>query len=486
MGKTSQRIIGNAVWQLIQRIGGRLLSYVLTVFMARRLGTEQYGLYVYAVSFVNLFSVVADYGISMLFIRDIARKRFSHAEYIGNVTLFKLLLSALTLLLIWCAMHFMAKDTSTHTVITVIALYLIVDKMGTFFGCIFQAFEKMAYNTVIELIQRVVVLLVCIPILFGGYGIEHVCFVLLAGGILHTIIKFALVQIRFVPFTLQFSRTIWMHVLRRGFPLAIIASISMVYYNIDMVMLKHFHGKEEVGWYGVGYQLFFSLATISGSFLSAIFPVMSRFYTQERKHMGMIFRKCFKVIAAFGVPVAVGGILLSRPCILLLYGNNFQQSTEILKIFFCILPFSLLNGLAGYFLTSINREKFISLIISATTAMNIILNVLLIPRFHYYGAACATVVSEITFFICALSVVPKEFRSIPVFAILRIFLASLAMGAGVYALGLFVPDLFVRIGAGGMLYGVVVLLLGILDNDDRRILRSAFLRKTGNLGGDKR
>ena len=473
MGQTARRILENSVWQIIQRIGGQLLAYVLVIFMARKLGAEQYGTYIYAVSFANIFMIFADYGLSLLFIRDLARSRYDTSAYISNVSLLKLLLSALTISVIFAAVRIAEVDTANQNIILIIALYLVIDRLGSFLGCVFQAFEKMSYNAIIELAQRTLVLAACTLLLLGGKGILAICFVLLFSSFLHCASKVFLVHLYFAPFSMTFKKAIWKEVLREGFPLALVAAISVIYYNADVIILEHIHGQKVVGWYGVSYQLFFAVSTVSGSFLSAIYPVMSRTYSHERDHLGVLFNKCFKLIAGIGVPMSVGSLILRSELIRTLYGDAYQVSSDILAILSGIIVFSLLSGLFGYLLTSMDRQKSLAWALLATTILNIVLNLMLIPSYSYYGAAWSTVASQLVLFVITLMMIPGEFRKIPVWAIFKILTTSALMGIIVYLAGQQFSNLILLIAIGAAIYAVLFFFCGVLDVDDRRILLSA-------------
>ena len=472
MGETSRRIIGNGIWQLIQRIGGQLLAYAFVVLVARHLGVEQYGTYVYAVSFVNLFIVLADYGIPMLAVRDMARSRYNTSVYVSNIGLLKLFLVAATFSVIYAAMKITAAGESDQQIIIIIALYFMVDGIGTFFGCVFQAIEKMSYNAIIEILQRLFILSLSSYLLYSGQGLVVICWILFLSALLHSLTKAILVHFGFARLTFSFEPALWKNVIKEGLPMAVIAAISMIYYNIDMIMLKHMHGEQAVGWYGVSFQLFFALSTVTGSFLTAVFPAMSKYYISNHDNLRVIYNKCFKLISGFGLPVTVGGIILSDKIIHFLFGLPYQKSEEIFAIFSGVIVFSLLGGLFAYTLTSTDRQNAVAWLMAATTVLNIVLNLFLIPRYAYYGAAWATVTSQMVFFGIGLLLVPGKFRSIPAKSLIKICCSTAFMGLLLNALEPVLTNLFALVSIGGTVYLMSFFLIGGLDSEDRRLLLS--------------
>ena len=475
MSQDAHRIAKNTLWQLGQRISRRLLGYLLIVYLARKLGTSHFGMFVFANSFISLFIIIADLGLTTLMIREVARDKDKGPTFVGQVVLLKLILAMITFGLIIFAMNLMQVELQIRPVIYLLSVYCLLENLGTFYGGIFQAYEKMGYNTVIEFIQKVFLLIVCVLLLSLGYGLLAVCLAYMFSGIFHCGLKIKLVSKKFFIPQYQVQTSFWIHILKESFPMAIIAAISMIYYNIDMVMLKHFQGEEVVGCYGVSYHLFYAIATFAGAFLAAIFPVMSRYFKTSQEKLGKVYEKSFKIIFGLGLPVAIGSMLLARQIILLLYSSLYQESINVFKVFSFVIIFSILNQLAAYFLISINQQKQVARILVTTTGINIILNYILIPKYSYMGATWATVISEILFFVISYISIPSEYRRISLFSVLKAIGACLVMSFMIVSVQTSMDNIFVLISIGMITYPVTLFLLGYLDLEDKTILKS-FLR----------
>jgi len=249
----------------------------------------------------------------------------------------------------------------------------------------------------------------------------------------------------------------------------------MVYYHIDIVMLGKMKGEEVAGWYGVSYHLFFALATIPGAFLSAIFPVLSRFFMESEELLKKAYQKSFKVLVGVGIPASVGSFLLSEKIILFLFGPQFQQSIAALKILSLFIIISYLNGLAGYFLTSTNRQALTAKIIAATTGINVFLNFILIPRYSYIGAAYATVVSEVLFLAFFFVFTRKEIPSISVIEISKSAISSAIMGLLIIALIQNGFNLFLIIAIGVITYSFFIWITGYITKGEKIRLKNILL-----------
>jgi O-antigen/teichoic acid export membrane protein len=267
----------------------------------------------------------------------------------------------------------------------------------------------------------------------------------------------------------------WRKSLKQALPLAIVTLISMIYYHIDIVMLGKMKGEEVAGWYGVSYHLFFALATIPGAFLSAMFPVLSRLFKESGELLKKAFQKSFKVLVGAGIPASVGSFLLAEKIILFLFGPQYEHSIAALRILSFLIVFSYLNGLAGYFLISTNRQALTAKIMATTAGINVFLNIILIPRYSYIGAAYATVVSEILFLILFFLSARREIPSIPLIEIVKSVISSAIMG--LLIVGLIQNDfnLLPIIAIGVITYSFFIWITGFITKGEKTRLKNILL-----------
>jgi O-antigen/teichoic acid export membrane protein len=473
------RVIGNTLWLLLQRVGGRLLTFILMVYLARCLGSLQFGKFTFATSFALLFITLSDLGITTLTIREVARNKAMGPQYVGGSATLKVGLSIFAFLIIAISLTIMNVPFDTKMAAYLIGACIIFRNMGGFFGAVFQAYEEMKYVTISEISQKILLLIVCLLLLHQGYGLISISLVYFFSGILYCLFNIGLVYWKFLKPRYRINTRFWGAQIKEALPLAFVAVISMVYYNIDIVMLGKMKGEEIAGWYGASYHLFFALTTFSGAFLSAAFPVMSRFFEEAEELLIKAYQKSFKVMIGVGIPVAVGGFLLAEKIILFLFGPQYQHSVPILKIFCFLIIFSYLNGLAGYFLTSTNRQRLTAKIIAVTTGINVSLNFILIPRYSYIGAAFATVASEVLFLVLFLATLPREFRYLPLKEIAKSLVSSAIMSIPIILMINYGFSLPVIIGIGAITYSLFVFITGYITEGEIAELQNTFLgRKT--------
>jgi len=325
------------------------------------------------------------------------------------------------------------------------------------------------------IIQRVFLLFGCLILLYIGYGIISVCFCYLLSSIFYCLLSINFTYSRFLQPRYQINIRFWKESLKKSLPLALIFIISMLYYHTDIIMLGKMKGQEVVGWYGVSYRIFFTLATLAGAFLGAIFPVMSRVFKQSPKLLNKTYQKSIKLMVGIGIPLSILTYLLSEKIIFFLFGPEYICSISILRIFSLLLTFSYLNGLAGYFLTSTNRQMLTVKILAITTSINIFLNFIFIPHYSYIGAAYATVVSEILFYSIFYFSVPEKIPSIPLREIGKLIISCLVMVVLVVVLKQRALNLLLILGSGLVVYFYCIWVTGYISAEEKVKLKNIFM-----------
>jgi O-antigen/teichoic acid export membrane protein len=470
METTAKRVAKNTLWLFSQAIVGRLLSFILIIYLARKLGDLNFGKFSFANAFVQIFIIIADLGVSFLIIREVARDRENVDKYLSNGFFIKVILSLLTFGIIFILANILKCPSDTKVIIYLIGLCNILESLGNLFGSIFNAFEQMKYLFLTEIIEKVFLVLLCFIFLSVGYGLITVAFLYFLSGVLYLALNIILLLRNIGKLSFRLDIGFALGLFRKSLPFALGGLLLMFYYYIDAVMLGKMKGEQVVGWYSAGYQLCIALGIISSVFLTAVFPVMSRLFESSIDSLRNVYEKCFKYLLALGIPISIGGVILGKRIIFLFYGNSYLHSVLPFQLIAAVIAFSYINSLLGYFLTSVDRLNDKNMIFAISALINVALNFLLIPRYSYAGAAIATVASEILFCILCLSYTSRHFfHFLPLGLILKSLFASVIMG-------IFIRlskniNLFLLILFGALIYFILLWFLGYFDKEDKLLFR---------------
>ncbi|MEN4005905.1 MAG: flippase [Methanobacteriaceae archaeon] len=476
---TARTIAKNTTVLFIAQIISYILGFFITMYTARHLGAEGFGILSLALSITGIFGVISDMGLSSLMVRDIAREKSQTNRYLSNVALMKIPLALLMFLIIVIIVNLFDYTYTTKTVVYLIAISTIINGFGGVLASVFHANEKLEYLSINIIINGVLML---IGTMVGiAYNLDILYFALIY--IISTGITFSLTMVFFVwkfPLPkLEIDLSFWKPTIKEAWPFGITGLSGMLYTFLDSIMLSVMIGMEVVGWYSAAYRLILVTLFIPNAVNMAIFPVMSRFYKSSKDSLNLINERYFKYMIMLGIPLGAGTTILADKIILLVFGPRFEPSIIALQILIWTIVLTFAGASSAQLLVSINKQLSRTKISIICLLFNFVLNLILIPEFSYVGASVATVLTEIISVSAMIFICYKLGYGIPKTKVVnnlsKVLFATLIMSALIW----YFRDLnlFLLIVMGTLLYFAVLYLVKGIDDLDRVIIKQILNKK---------
>ncbi|MCK4546661.1 MAG: flippase [Candidatus Eisenbacteria sp.] len=459
-----RRVIFNSSVMLAGQVIVKVLGLVWLAIIARHLGDARFGYLTYAFSLASLLGILIEFGFSSVITRAIARRPEESARYLSNVLSLRLGLSAIAIpLTVLVALHTGATRT-TLTPVYVGAAATAVAGLYAISSSIFFGREKMEFPSMILVGSKLAAILVGLWVVHLGAGIAGIALVFLLEPVLNLLVSVPVLSrqfgLKFVPgLDFRFCR----HLISEALPFALALALGLVYFKIDVVMLSAMKGSQCVGWYSAGYRLMEGLVYLPAAFVNTVFPTFSKLKNSSGDQLRTAVARSWEFVAAFALPTALGLILISDRIVLTLFGDGYLETIPVLRWIGAALFFVFINNLLGVLLGAIDRQKTHFYCSLLGVIVNVSLNLYLIPRQAHLGAAKATLITQVLLLVL-LSVLAVRFTRVRLSGtrILKItfsgalmagallywnelpLIAALALGAGVYLVGHFVPRAVTR------------------------------------------
>ena len=477
---TVQRVARNTTALLIAQVATYLLSFLYMMYTARYLGAANFGVLSFALVFTSIFAIFADFGLGTLTVREVARDKSLALKYVANVSLMKVILTAVSLGLIALTINLMGYPAETIKVVYLIGLYVVIAAFNQMFYSIFQAFERMEFQAISQMLNAALLLggvILAIKLGFGVIGFAYLYVITNAIALGYSAavmkLKFSSPASASANKALEFDWSFWKATIKQALPFGLTSIFIMIYYYISSVMLSVMQGDEAVGWYNAAYRLLLVPVVIPAVFNSAIFPVMSQLSVTSRSSLAFTFRRYFKYMVLLSVPIAVGTSLLSGRFILRLFGEDYAPAAVALQILIWSVIFIFLSGVFGRLIESLNRQVLGTKICAVGAALNVVLNLFLIPKYGYIAASIATVVTEFVVLVLVAIAALRLGYSIPrgefTRNLAKVISASIVMGLFIhYCSSLhLIPLIVVAI----LVYFACIGIFKFFDNEDISLVR---------------
>lgn len=392
----ARTIVKNTTWLISTELVTKAFAFVLIILIARYLGDAKFGIYSFVNSYVAIFLIFADFGLTLLSIREIAREKDKVHKYLSNISLLKIILSAVTLILTFGIAQFINVDQSTLILIYIASTWTIISSFGEFLRGIFRAFEKMQYEAFVRILEKSLVFVAILFIISKNYGIASIFISELIASLIILIVTLIIIRGKFSKYRFELDLPFYKKILKESWPFAASSLFVMLYFKIDTVMLKLFGKEDEViGWYNASYNLVLALSFVPSAILSAAYPAMSRFFRDSKDKLRRVYQNSLKSLYFLGAPMIVGVTLLAAPFITLVYGEEYSGSIIALQILIWSEIFVFINTAYSTLINASNKQRIITLQTSLGVALNVTLNIFLIPKYSYIGAGIATVLTEL-------------------------------------------------------------------------------------------
>jgi O-antigen/teichoic acid export membrane protein len=466
--RLASRTLRNSMLVVGARALAKLAVFVVVVLLWRHLGDERYGRFATMVVYVTLAGVVADLGLQTVFIRDAARDRTLFTRYLANLLSARLLLSMVALVILAVALRLLSPALFPYT-LAAFAL-LLTTSYSSLLRAVFYIRGRLGYEAIAIVAEAL--LLLALTVLAIGRGATWDVFLwVYAASYLFTCL-FAFVVLRWrwhERVSIRLEPAFVRRLLAAGLPLALGFTITTVYAQLDVVLLQLFKNFQMVGWYSAANKYIDAVAWVPQTAMGAIFPALSLLSAGDRRRLAFAYEKSYKMLAILGLPLAVGIGVTADSIVHVTRG--FEQSIPALRILAPSVVLLFVNNAFIYTLTAINRQADFTRLALFTLAVNVILNLALIPPYGYLGAAAASTITEIALFVGGWWLLRRNRLHLRVAgSIGRVLACALVMGVAVYFIRSWPLAIVVLIGAA--LYVVALFALRALNPEELSILRS--------------
>jgi O-antigen/teichoic acid export membrane protein len=396
----ARRVGKNALARLSAQVWAKLLSVTLVALVARYESTTGVGRYVLVVTLVGIAGAVGDLGLNIFLTREAARETDAQCqrELLGMVLPLKAGLSTIGIIGLLVVAVLAPFPETTRRLIPLGALSLLPEGlMGTLAAAI-NARQRMEVSAGLTMAVRLVTLVGSLPALYLGYGVAGVLVCTFVASLLG-LLSFGTVlrHWRLLPHY-RWAPRAWRACLAESYPFALTGIITTVYARLDLILLGLWQGELVAGWYGAAYKLWEAFGLLPASLLDAMFPAMSLLSAHQEgmQRLQGLFHASARVMAVAGFAFAAAGAWGAETLMPLVYGagGDYYPAVLAFRLMVWAIPAMFLYFLSGHTLYVLGKQRRVTVVMLLIGLLNGALNIVMIPRWSYRGAAGVALCSE--------------------------------------------------------------------------------------------
>jgi O-antigen/teichoic acid export membrane protein len=370
-----------------------IVSLFVMSIIVKYLGKYDYGLLNYGTAYIMIFLNISSLGMDGILVFEIVKGEIKAGELIGTALFMRFASSIISLLSIFGIIYILNYGEKILIIITLIQsvslLFSIFDILKYWFqtnlNSKFVIIAKLYAFIIISIFRLVLVYLKADTYLFA----------------IAVIIEAALTAL-FIYYIykkhggpkIKIKVNLISVILKKSYVFLIAGLLFSVYTQIDRIMLGKMVGLSEVGIYTAGMNIAGVWTFIPLAVIESLRPIiMKEKYVSEVKYLDL-YTRLNTVIIWVSLFFAIIMSLFAKTIIVIVFGNEFINSSIILVILTCSKIFSMLGITRTIWLLSENRKKYINILVGVGAICNIIINYILIPIYGAKGAALATLLTE--------------------------------------------------------------------------------------------
>ncbi len=486
-----KRIVKNSFWGFTATLISRFGALFFTILIARMLLPERYGIFSIAMSIGLFFYIFADIGINASAVRFISAALNNDKKRIGAYYKYllkiKIVLSVtffiLLILLAYPISNYVFKNADLFIPLMAASFYIFVLSFEVFHNQLFYTLEKAQFISLRETLVQLLKIIFAATLFIFVAAKYQVLGIFLGLALIHLIALIIILMYfkkNFPELFIKHPDHIDKKSVLRFVRFLTISSISSVFFmNVDSIMLGIFLGAslvEYVGFYKAAFSMIIGITTFLAAPNMVLLPIFTKISKEETVK---VFDKVLRFVIILSIPSSFGLLVLGEYFTKLFFGAQYVLAAGPLYILgFTILPIVSLSILLHLYSAKKMPEVFAKIIFTVSI-INVILNFLFIrhflkisPEMAIKGAAIATLLSWLIYFIMALRHFSRDFKNkLPLTSLITSTLASVIMLIALkYFLSMFTAiTLSIAIATiliGVIVYALALLVLGELGKED--------------------
>jgi O-antigen/teichoic acid export membrane protein len=341
------------------------------------------------------------------------------------------------------------------------------------YGAVCRAFEAMEVNAIAGIVQKVLFLGFAVAAVSAQLGLPGIFAGLFLSNVVMWAYLYLVVRRKYFRPALVLDRAAAWAMLRASLPLGVGGILRKASWQVDTLLLTALAGAASAGLYNAAYRFVHAVSLLPKNIAQALFPAYARLGKRSEEALFAAHGKTLKFLYVLVLPVPVALTVLADRIVDLFFGPAFAGAAPALQIVGWALVLVFPNALYAYLFTALGRQELYTVSAGACLGMNLLADLLLIPRYGVLGACVGTLIAELTLFLVGTHLLRQlGLRTSLPTAVWKPALGAAAMTALLLVVRTSsIPWLVAGVIAGGLVYLAGLWLLHAFSDDETLLLR---------------
>jgi O-antigen/teichoic acid export membrane protein len=386
----------NTYWQLVEKIIHLVSALVVGGMVANFLGPAQFGLISYSQSVITLFICFSNLGIESTLVRDLINSPEKNRTLLGTAFALRLLGATISFILIFILISLSENTIEIKVFIGIISLSMFFQSFGVI-DIFFQAKILSKYVATYSIIKLCISSILKISFIYFKKPIEYFIWLVLVEVVLYTLLSvfFYNRYNSFEIFKWSFDKNEAKRMFKNSWPIMLSTFAVNIYMRIDQIIIKEFISENALGQYVAAIKIseafYFIPVVLCSSLLPAIISAKKDSEFEYYKRLQFLYTALVWISICLSFCVTIS----SDYIIDVLYGKEFSQSSDVLKIHIWASVFVSLGVASGQWLVVEGLEKLTLIRTIIGLILNLSINLIFLKDFGFLVCAYSALISQI-------------------------------------------------------------------------------------------
>ncbi len=414
-----KKIASNTISQIFSKAVTAIISIFLISILTNYLTVELYWLYSKIYNYIWIFVFLADLGLYAITIREITNDKEKSSKIVWNVMTLRLILWIIILFIATLIASFLPGYNSPLALysIMIASIFTIFQLLNSSILALMQANMKIEFSAVSLIVSKLVNLAFVWLIAFIVYPKElienssfftpflYIISTWVVAVIVNTILNFWYAR-KIVKFWFDFDWQYIKHLFKISLPYWLALFLSVVYFKIDVIILSLMEWSEKwdlsIALYSLPMKIVEVIMIIGWFYMTSLLPSLTKaFKENDLLNLDYLISTSFKVLFSFSIMVFTLWVLFRDYLIEIIANRNYIETTHMYNssdaflVVFSVIVFNFLSLVFIYSLVASENQSRLLKINIIVTIINIVWNIILIPKYSFMWAWVVTLFSQI-------------------------------------------------------------------------------------------
>ena len=380
------------------------------------LGEVEYGFYFSLFNFSLLLNIALDIGITNFNNKNIAQYNQLLSKYLSNIVVLKIFLALVYFAISILVAFFIGYEWKQFKLLFFLLFNQFLLSFILYLRSNISGLHLFKIDSLVSVLDRTLMIIICSFLLWGNvtkgeFKIEWFVYAQTSAYLITFIITFLIVLSKSEFLIFKINLKYFIIILKQCYPYALLVLLMAFYYRIDSVMLERLlpNGKEQAGIYAQAFRILDAFSMFAFLFAVLLLPMFSKMI-KHKEPIEQLTKFSFLLLIIPAITLSMACIFYRVDIINLLYKGNIEASPSIFGILMLCFILISVSYIFGTLLTANGNLKELNIMAVTSVLVNILLNLILIPKFFAFGAAIASLITQAFAALVQVFIAKKVFR----------------------------------------------------------------------------